>query len=68
MVERLDPELLWPAEGDLDSLPVALDVEQAALERDSPLYRMALDQFEQGLEHADVERTWRADCGTRSAP
>jgi glutamate dehydrogenase (NAD(P)+) len=34
---------------------VALDVEQAALEWDSPLFRMALAQFEQGLEHADVE-------------
>ena len=34
---------------------MALDVEQAALEWDSPLFRMALAQFEQGLEHADVE-------------
>jgi glutamate dehydrogenase (NAD(P)+) len=34
---------------------VALDVEQAALEWDSPLFRMAIAQFEQGLEHADVE-------------
>jgi glutamate dehydrogenase (NAD(P)+) len=34
---------------------VALDVEHAALEWDTPLYRMALAQFEQGLEHADVE-------------
>ena len=34
---------------------MALDVEQAALEWDSPLFRMAIAQFEQGLEHADVE-------------
>jgi glutamate dehydrogenase (NAD(P)+) len=34
---------------------VALDVEQAALEWDTPLFRMALAQFEQGLEHADVD-------------
>jgi glutamate dehydrogenase (NAD(P)+) len=34
---------------------VALDVEHAALEWDTPLFRMALAQFEQGLEHADVE-------------
>ena len=34
---------------------MALDVEQAALEWDSPLFRMAVAQFEQGLEHADVE-------------
>jgi glutamate dehydrogenase (NAD(P)+) len=34
---------------------VALDLEQATLEWDSPLFRMALAQFEQGLEHADVE-------------
>jgi glutamate dehydrogenase (NAD(P)+) len=34
---------------------VALDVEHAALEWDTPLYRMALAQFEQGLDHADVE-------------
>ena len=34
---------------------MALDVEQAALEWDSPLYRMAIAQFEQSLEHADVE-------------
>jgi glutamate dehydrogenase (NAD(P)+) len=34
---------------------VALDVEQAALEWDTPLYRMAIAQFEQGLEHADVD-------------
>jgi glutamate dehydrogenase (NAD(P)+) len=33
---------------------VALDVEQAALEWDTPLFRMAIEQFEQGLEHADV--------------
>jgi glutamate dehydrogenase (NAD(P)+) len=33
---------------------VALDVEHAALEWDTPLFRMALEQFEQGLEHADV--------------
>jgi glutamate dehydrogenase (NAD(P)+) len=36
-------------------MPVALDVEQEALEWDSPLFSMALTQFEQGLEHADVE-------------
>jgi glutamate dehydrogenase (NAD(P)+) len=35
---------------------VALDVEQAALEWDSPLFRMAIAQYEQGLEHADVEQ------------
>ncbi|HEX7256201.1 MAG TPA: Glu/Leu/Phe/Val dehydrogenase [Gaiellaceae bacterium] len=34
---------------------MALDVEQAALEWDTPLFRMAIAQFEQGLEHADVE-------------
>jgi glutamate dehydrogenase (NAD(P)+) len=34
---------------------VALDVEHATLEWDTPLFRMALAQFEQGLEHADVE-------------
>ena len=34
---------------------MALDVEYAALEWDTPLYRMALAQFDQGLEHADVE-------------
>ena len=34
---------------------MALDVEQAALEWDTPLFRMALAQFEQGLEHADVD-------------
>jgi glutamate dehydrogenase (NAD(P)+) len=34
---------------------VALDVEQAALEWDTPLFAMALAQFEQGLEHADVD-------------
>jgi glutamate dehydrogenase (NAD(P)+) len=34
---------------------VALDVEHATLEWDTPLYRMAIAQFEQGLEHADVE-------------
>jgi glutamate dehydrogenase (NAD(P)+) len=34
---------------------VALDVEQAALEWDTPLYRMAIAQFDQGLEHADVD-------------
>jgi glutamate dehydrogenase (NAD(P)+) len=34
---------------------VALDVEQLALEWDSPLFRMAIAQYEQGLEHADVE-------------
>jgi glutamate dehydrogenase (NAD(P)+) len=34
---------------------VALDVEQAALEWDSPLFRMAIEQFQQGLDHADVE-------------
>jgi glutamate dehydrogenase (NAD(P)+) len=33
---------------------VALDVEHAALEWDTPLFRMAIEQFEQGLEHADV--------------
>ncbi len=33
---------------------MALDVEHAALEWDTPLFRMALEQFEQGLEHADV--------------
>jgi glutamate dehydrogenase (NAD(P)+) len=42
-------------EGDQTLLPVALDVEQAALEWDSPLFRMAVAQFEQVLEHADVE-------------
>ena len=35
---------------------MALDVEQAALEWDSPLFRMAIAQYEQGLEHADVEK------------
>jgi glutamate dehydrogenase (NAD(P)+) len=34
---------------------VALDVEHAALEWDTPLFRMALAQFEQSLEHADVD-------------
>jgi len=34
---------------------VALDLEHAALEWDTPLFRMAIAQFEQGLEHADVE-------------
>ena len=34
---------------------MALDVEQAALEWDTPLYRMAIAQFDQGLEHADVD-------------
>jgi glutamate dehydrogenase (NAD(P)+) len=34
---------------------VDLDVEQAALEWDTPLYRMAIAQFDQGLEHADVD-------------
>ncbi len=34
---------------------MALDVEQAALEWDTPLFRMALAQFDQALEHADVE-------------
>jgi glutamate dehydrogenase (NAD(P)+) len=34
---------------------VALDVEHAALEWDTPLFEMALAQFEQGLQHADVE-------------
>jgi glutamate dehydrogenase (NAD(P)+) len=34
---------------------VALDVEHAALEWDTPLFRMALAQYEQGLEHADVD-------------
>jgi glutamate dehydrogenase (NAD(P)+) len=34
---------------------VALDVEHAALEWDTPLFRMALAQFEQALEHADVD-------------
>ena len=34
---------------------MALDVEHATLEWDSPLYRMAIAQFEQGLAHADVE-------------
>ena len=33
---------------------MALDVEHAALEWDTPLFRMAIEQFEQGLEHADV--------------
>jgi glutamate dehydrogenase (NAD(P)+) len=33
---------------------VALDLEHAALEWDTPLFAMALAQFEQGLEHADV--------------
>jgi len=35
---------------------VALDVEHAGLEWDTPLYQMALAQFEQGLEHADVDQ------------
>ena len=34
---------------------MALDVEHAALEWDTPLFRMALAQFEQALEHADVD-------------
>ena len=34
---------------------MALDVEHAALEWDTPLSRMALAQYEQGLEHADVD-------------
>jgi glutamate dehydrogenase (NAD(P)+) len=34
---------------------VALDVEHAALEWDTPLFRMALAQFDQALEHADVD-------------
>ncbi|HET9324415.1 MAG TPA: Glu/Leu/Phe/Val dehydrogenase [Gaiellaceae bacterium] len=34
---------------------MALDLEQTALEWDSPLFRMALAQFEQALDHADVE-------------
>ncbi|HET7855783.1 MAG TPA: Glu/Leu/Phe/Val dehydrogenase [Gaiellaceae bacterium] len=34
---------------------MALDLEHAALEWDSPLFRMAIAQFEQGLEHADVD-------------
>jgi glutamate dehydrogenase (NAD(P)+) len=34
---------------------VALDVEHMALEWDTPLFRMAIQQFEQGLEHADVD-------------
>jgi glutamate dehydrogenase (NAD(P)+) len=33
---------------------VALDLEHAALEWDTPLFAMAIAQFEQGLEHADV--------------
>ncbi|HEY7707659.1 MAG TPA: Glu/Leu/Phe/Val dehydrogenase [Gaiellaceae bacterium] len=33
---------------------MALDLEHAALEWDTPLFAMALAQFEQGLEHADV--------------
>ncbi len=33
---------------------MALDVEHAALEWDTPLFRMAIEQFEQGLDHADV--------------
>ena len=32
-----------------------LDVEHAALEWDTPLFKMAIAQFEQGLDHADVE-------------
>ncbi|HEU6446001.1 MAG TPA: Glu/Leu/Phe/Val dehydrogenase [Gaiellaceae bacterium] len=32
-----------------------LDLEHAALEWDTPLFRMAIAQFEQGLAHADVE-------------
>ncbi len=34
---------------------MALDLEHAALEWDTPLFRMAIAQFEQGLEHADIE-------------
>ena len=34
---------------------MALDLEHAALEWDTPLFRMAIAQFEQGLQHADVE-------------